>query len=191
LCINAVSLEGHSDQDDARIAPQDFMAQLPVLREKIEGLRAAFSVEITDPEYMVHDIPGKADPDDIVDPYESNIIWRGPFYTTNFLMLDTYSIVFMFNISEAMALRKPFSLEMMTQAYKAVQLFEAMCAYPDLPPGMLIEARVSFAIAFLFLPKDLKTTTWCRRTFANVEALGYVNLHSYSKAGRRPEPVYC
>jgi hypothetical protein len=155
-----------------QITPQDFMAQLPGLREKVDGLRTAFPADIVDPEYMVKHFPGKCDPDDIVDPYEPNIMWSGPLYTTNFLLLDTWGIVFMYNISEAMALRKPFSPEMMTEAYKAVQLFEAMCAYPDSPPGMLIEAQVSYAIAFLFLPKDQKTTQWCRRTFANVEASG-------------------
>jgi hypothetical protein len=80
--------------------------------------------------------------------------------------------VFMFNISEAMALRKPFGPELTTEAYKAVQVFEAMCAYPESPKGMVLEAQVSFAIAFLFLPKDQKTTQWCRRTFAKIEASG-------------------
>jgi hypothetical protein len=78
----------------------------------------------------------------------------------------------MFNISEAMALRRPPGPEVVKGAYQAVQLFEAMCAYPGSPTGMLLEAQVSFAIAFLFLPKDQKTNQWCRRTFAKVEASG-------------------
>jgi hypothetical protein len=53
-----------------------------------------------------------------------------------------------------------------------VQLYEAMCAYPGSPRGMLIEAQVSFAIAFLFLPKDQRTTQWCRKAFAKIEASG-------------------
>jgi hypothetical protein len=155
-----------------QISPQDFMAQLPVLKEKVSGLFAGIPAELKDPEYKVKHMPGKSDPSDIVDPYEPNIIFSGPLFTTNFMMLDIWGIVFMFNISEAMALRKPFSLEMTTEAYKSIQHFEAMCAYPDPPTGMLLEAQVSFAIAFLFLPKDQKTTQWCRQTFAKIEAAG-------------------
>jgi hypothetical protein len=117
-------------------------------------------------------MPGEPDPDDIVNPYEPNVMWKDPLYTTNLLKLDIWGIVFMFNISEAMALRRPPGPEVVKGAYQAVQLFEAMCAYPGSPTGMLLEAQVSFAIAFLFLPKDQKTNQWCRRTFAKVEASG-------------------
>lgn len=154
------------------ISPQDFMAQLPVLREQVESLHADIPAELLNPLHHVQDMPGNPDPDDIVNIYEPNIMWDGSLFTTNFLKLDIWGIIFMFNISEAMALRKPFSPELTREAYKAVQLYEAMCAYPGSPEGMIIEAQVSFAIAFLFLPKDQKTTQWCRRTFAKIEASG-------------------
>jgi hypothetical protein len=154
------------------ISPQDFMMQLPILREQVESLSKNTPVELLDPDHKVKNMPGTPDPDDIVDPYEPDLIWSDNYYTTNFLKLDIWGIVFMFNISEAMALRKPFGPELTTEAYKAVQVFEAMCTYPESPKGMLLEAQVSFAIAFLFLPKDQKTTQWCRRTFAKIEASG-------------------
>jgi hypothetical protein len=154
------------------VSPQDFMAQLPVLREKVENLHKDLPLELLDPEHKVMDMQGQSDPEDIVNPYEPGVMWKDPLYTSNFLKLDIWGIVFMFNISEAMALRQPFSPEAKEGAYKAVQLFEAMCAYPDSPKGMLLEAQVSFAIAFLFLPKDQKTTQWCRQTFAKIEASG-------------------
>jgi hypothetical protein len=154
------------------ISPQDFMTQLPVLREQVEGLRSAIPPELLATQSKVRNMPGTPDPNDIVNPLEPEIMWGDALFTTNFLMLDIWGIVFMFNISEAMALRKPFSPETTKEAYKAVQMFEAMCAYPGSPKGTLIEAQVSFAIAFLFLPKDQKTTQWCRRTFAKMEAAG-------------------
>lgn len=154
------------------ISPQDFMSQLPVLREKVDGLFSSLPPELLSAEHKVKNMPGEPDPNDIVNPFEPNLVWNGPFFTSNFLMLDIWGIIFMFNISEAMALRRPFTPEMTREAYKAVQFFEAMCVNPDAPPGMLLEAQVSFAIAFLFLPKDQKTTQWCRRTFAKVEANG-------------------
>jgi hypothetical protein len=154
------------------VSPQDFMAQLPVLKQRVEGLHTGIPKELLNPQHYVQDMPGTPDPDDIVNIYEPNVMWADQLFTTNFLMLDIWGIVFMFHISEAMALRKPFGPEITKEAYKAVQLYEAMCAYPGSPKGMLIEAQVSFAIAFLFLPKDQKTTQWCRRTFAHIEASG-------------------
>jgi hypothetical protein len=155
------------------ISPEDFMRQLPLLKEKVETLHSSIPLELLDPKYKVKEMPGERDPNDIVDPYEPGVIWGGPLFTTNFLFLDIWGIVFMFGISEAMALRKEiFDTELAGEALKAVQVFEAMCAYPDAPAGMLLEAQVSFAIAFIFLPKEPKTFQWCRRTFAKVEASG-------------------
>ncbi|KAJ4291622.1 hypothetical protein N0V90_009517 [Kalmusia sp. IMI 367209] len=73
-----------------------------------------------------------------------------------------------------MALRKPFDPEMTKRALRAAQLFEAIRKYPDAPPGAIIEAQASFAIATLFLPKDPKTVQWCRKTLAKVESAGYI-----------------
>lgn len=154
------------------ISPQDFMAQLPVMRHKVDSLHSDIPAELLDPQHKVTDMPGEPDPDDIVNPYEPSVMWKDSLYTTNLLKLDIWGIVFMFNISEAMALRRPPGPEVVKEAYQAVQLFEAMCAYPGSPTGMLLEAQVSFAIAFLFLPKDQKTNQWCRRTFAKIESSG-------------------
>lgn len=154
------------------ISPQDFMVQLPQLKERIESLEKEIPPELLDPEFKITEIPGTYDPDDIVNPYEPGVLYRSPLYITNFLKLDIWGIVFMYNVSECLAFRKPFPPEMTKLAYEAIQVFEAMCACPESPPGTMIETQVCFAIAFLFLPKDSKTTQWCRRTFAKVEAAG-------------------
>ncbi|KAL5119241.1 hypothetical protein ACEQ8H_002952 [Pleosporales sp. CAS-2024a] len=156
------------------ITPHDFMTQLPILRKKVDSLHACIPQELLDPAHKVAHIPGQPNPNDIVNAYEANIMYKDDWYTTNFLRLDIWGIVFMLNVSEAMALRRPFSPEATKEAYAAVQLFEAMCVYPESPEGAVLEAQVSFAIAALFLPKDQKTTQWCRRTFAKIEASGYI-----------------
>ncbi|KAF1939974.1 hypothetical protein EJ02DRAFT_242166 [Clathrospora elynae] len=156
------------------VSPQDFMAQLPVLKEQVESLNSNLSPVLTNHAHKVSHIPGELDPDDIVNPYEPDIIWGGPLWTSNYLHLDMWGIQFMFYISSSMALKQPLDPEITKIAYKAVQVFEAMCAYPEAPPGALIEAQVSFAIATLFLPKDPKTMQWIRRSFAKIEASGYI-----------------
>lgn len=156
------------------LSPQEFMEQLPVVKNKVEGLAKSIGPEFHDPTYKVDNIPGQPGPDDIVNAFSPDIIYSGDFWTTNFLQLDVWSINFMYDISTSMAFKKPFEPELTPLAYKAAQIFEAMCAYPKAPEGAIIEAQVGFAIATLFLPKDPKTMQWCRRTFAKVESLGYI-----------------
>jgi hypothetical protein len=156
------------------LSPQEFMEQLPVVKNKVEGLAKSIGPEFHDPAYKVDNIPGQPGPDDIVNAFNPDIIYGGDFWTTNFLQLDVWSINFMYDISASMAFKKPFEPELTSLAYKAAQVFEAMCAYPKAPEGAIIEAQVGFAIATLFLPKDTKTMQWCRRTFAKVESVGYI-----------------
>jgi hypothetical protein len=156
------------------LTPQEFMEQLPMVTMNVEGLIKSIGPEFLDPTFKVDNIPGQSGPDDIVDAFEPNIIWGDDLWTTNFLMLDFWSINFMHAISTSMAFKQPFAPELTDLAYKAAQIYEAMCAYPEAPEGAIIEAQVSFAIATLFLPKDPKTMQWCRRAFAKVEALGYI-----------------
>lgn len=156
------------------LTPEEFMEQLPVVKSKVEGLLENIGSEFLDPTYKVKDIDGQPGPDDIVNPFEPNIIWGDDLWTTNYILLDFWSINFMNDISTSMAFKKPFEPELTALAYKAAQLFEAMCAYSKAPHGAIIEAQVSFAISTLFLPKDEKTMQWCRRTFAKVESLGYI-----------------
>lgn len=156
------------------LSPQEFMEQLPVVQSKLEGLAKSLGQGFLDPTYKVKNIPGQPGPDDIVNPFEPSIIWGEDLWTTNFLLLDFWSINFMFNISISMAFKKPFEPELTAVAYKVAQMFEAICAYPNADPGAIIESQVSFAIATLFLPKDPKTMKWCRQKFAEVESFGYI-----------------
>lgn len=156
------------------LSPQEFMDQLPVVKNKVERLAVSIGPELLDPEFEVPDIHGQPGQGDIVNAYEPNIIYGGDLWTTNLLKLDFWSINFMHDISASMAFKKPFEPELTKLAYKAAQIFEAMCAYSKAPRGAIIEAQVSLAIATLFLPKDPKTIQWCRQIFAKVESLGYI-----------------
>jgi hypothetical protein len=170
------------------LSDEAFMAQLPILDEQVNNLEKNIDPVLLDPSGYVTDFPGKPDPEGIVNPYEPNVIWDGPQWTSNFLLLDTWGIIFVYNIQISMALRKPFDPALTQKAYRVCQIFEAVCAFPNGPPGAIIEAQASLAIATLFLPKDPKTIQWCRRTFAEIESAGYVYsvLESYSYQARIP-----
>jgi hypothetical protein len=154
------------------LTDEQFMEELPKLSERVYGLDKDIDPILLDPSDYVKDLSGTPDPEDIVNPYEPNVIWGGPRWTSNYLLLDMYGIIFMFQIQVAMALRKPFDADLPQKALRIAQIFEAVCEYPKAPPGAIIEAQASLAIAILFLPKDPKTIQWCRRAFARIEASG-------------------
>ncbi|KAF2180508.1 hypothetical protein K469DRAFT_272356 [Zopfia rhizophila CBS 207.26] len=159
-----------------QISDEAFMAALPDLDSRVNSMEKVIDPALLDPSGYVTDWSGapKRDPDDIVDPYEPNVIWKGQQWTSNYLLLDMWGIMLMYKLQLSMALRRPPDLEMIAKAYRVAQIFEAIISYPKAPAGTIIEAQASLALATLFLPKDLKTIQWCRRTFAKIESAGYL-----------------
>lgn len=157
-----------------QISDEAFMAELPRLAERVHKLETHIDPALLDPESFITDFTGTPDPDDIVNIYEPNVIRGGDHWTTNYLFLDMWGIIFMYHVSISMAMRKPFDPELVQKAYRTAQVFKAVTNYPKSPPGAIIEAQATVAIAILFLPKDPKTVQWARRNFAEVEASGYV-----------------
>lgn len=158
-----------------QLTDEKFMDELPKVANRINNLDKNIDPSLLDPSEHVANLSGEPDPDDIVNPFEPNIIWSGKQWTTNYLIMDMYGIICMFQIQISHALRKPFDPDLKNKARRVAQVFEAICLYPKAPPGAIIEAQASLAIATLFLPKDPKTIQWCRRTFAKIESAGYVS----------------
>lgn len=171
------------------ISDEAFMEQLPKLDERVRSLDKNIDPALLESQDKIESILGSPDPDDIVNPYEPGILWEGPRWTSNYLLLDMYGIMLMYNISISMAMRKPFDPEIVQKAYRAVQVFEAVCAYPNAPPGAIIEAQATCAIATIFLPKDAKTVNWCRRNFVKIESAGYVSQSPQSFSLSCLEPI--
>lgn len=154
------------------ISDADFVEQLPKLAERMNALEDTLDPVLMDPKHKVHQIEGKPDPDSIVNAFEPNLLYGGNHWTSNYLLLDMWGILFMFNLSTSMALQKPFEPEVTQRALRAAQLFEAIRKYPDAPPGAMLEAQACFAISTIFLPKDPKTVQWCRKSLAQIESAG-------------------
>ncbi|KAF2002236.1 hypothetical protein P154DRAFT_142877 [Amniculicola lignicola CBS 123094] len=157
-----------------QMSDEDFSIQLPIISEKINNLDKTIDPVLLDPSGYVTDFHGEPGPENIVNPYEPNVIFQGELWPSNYLMLDMWGIMFMYHIQISMALKRPMAPEMTETAYRASQIFEAICSWPNSPPGSIIEAQASFAIASIFLPKDTRTTEWCRRAFVRIESAGYV-----------------
>jgi hypothetical protein len=120
------------------------------------------------------------DLDDIVDPYAPGILFRGPIWPMNFVLINWYAlgIVHMYQTALALQCQPPTEVERM--ALQACQLAEAIEYYPEAPPGAaLAAAHTSIATASLFLPKDERHITWALRKFAKIEQLGYGHAHTF------------
>ena len=154
------------------ISDAEFMEELPKLGEKVHALETNIDPMLFDPKHKIHTIPASPDPDSIVNAFEPDLLWGGAYWTSNYLKFDMWGIIFMYNLSSSLALQKAPDPEMTKRALRSAQLFEAVCKYPDAPPGAMIEAQASFAIAALFLPKDPKTVMWVRKKLAKVESAG-------------------
>jgi len=157
-----------------QLGDEAFMKQLAELSARIDGLDKHIHPILLDPKDKVQSFPGAPDQDSIVNPHEPGILWDGERWTSNYLVMDMYGIMFMHHISISMALRKPFDPACIEKAFRAAQAFEAIRTYPNAPPGAVIEAQATMAIASIFMPKDAKTTSWCRRQFVKIESAGYV-----------------
>jgi hypothetical protein len=162
------------------ICYSDFVGENDALTRRISEWHSDMHPSLRDQAFAVTSFRGapRLDPDDIVDPYSPGILFKGPIWTMNFVLLSWYTLDLMHRYQTALALQRQPPVELEHMALQTCQLFEAIEYYSDAPPGStLTAAHASLAIASLFLPKDDRHITWARRKFAKVEQLGYVHSH--------------
>lgn len=152
----------------------EFIEQLPMVVDRMHKFETEIDPALLDPNYYVKDLIGTPDPEDIVNPYQPKVIWGGSRWTTNYVLLDMYGIIFMFQIQLAQALRKPFDSDIHEKALRVCRMWEAMSIYPLSPPGAIVEAQSALSIAALFLPANQNTVRWFRKRMAKIEAAGYI-----------------
>jgi hypothetical protein len=166
------------------LSDEAFINQLQVVSERVQNLDTIDPVLLESVEKIT--IDGSQDPDSPVNPYEANLLWGGDRWTSNYLLMDMYGIIFMHHISVSMAVRQAFDPSIVEKACTAAQLFEAIRVYKGAPPGSIIEAQATVAIAGIFLPKNEQWVNWMKGTFVNVETAGYVHYFSISRSCLAP-----
>ena len=166
-----------------KITTLEFMEENERLGETIRSAKIQVESFKSFSEHLIMSYDGspKADSDDIVDPYEPGILFREPLWSVNRLMLDIESSNIMHKFQTALILQQPPSPELTSLAFKQCQKFEAIEYWPGSPSGAALSASSSLGLLVLFLPRDDKHISWCRRKLATIEKLGYVpifmNLH--------------
>lgn len=164
LFANKVS--GTISDDQFAATSQELMAQFASFEKQLE---AAF----TDPLNYVKVFPKAPPPslDDITNFRDPWFLRTGEYFAMNFVLLDFWAIdlMFKFNMANVQGIK---STELLTIALKSCKMFEAIQYCDQGPPGAITGCQASLGIASLFLPKDEKHTSWCRRKFALIEQTG-------------------
>ena len=155
------------------ITIEDFEKEGEKFAEHIKSWKDGLDTVFWDPSYRVESFEGKQrDPEDIVDPYLPGGLYKGALFTFNFMLIDWHAMDLMHGYKTALMLKRPLPLELCKIALEICRLFEAIEYWPDSPPGSVLKAQGSLALAMLVLPKDEKHIMWCRRKLAKIESLG-------------------
>ena len=160
------------------ITVPNFMMENQIISERIRTWKKELDPLLNLSGYLITSFEGARprEPDDIVDPYIPGTVYKGPLWTVNFMLLAWYAVDLMHKYQTALMLQQQPPAELVNLALEQCRLFEAIEYWPGSPPGSMLVAGASVAMASLFLPKDEKHSMWCRRKFAMIENMGYA-LH--------------
>lgn len=163
------------------ISHEIFLRENQILGRRIEEWKTKMDLALQDPRYLVTDFSGArpVDPDDIVDPYQQNIIFQGRLWVMNIATIDWLSIDLMHKYQTALTLKTQPSRDLAMKGYAICQLFEAMEFYPGSPRGAILACQASLGIALLFLPRDEIHAMWGRRKLALIECNGYIYPYTF------------
>lgn len=173
-----------SDITKQRISFEQFIEEEKKLSGRLDAWLTEMDPALLDTKFAVTDFTGARprDPDDIVDPYQPGLLFRGELWPMNILRQDHLGVVIMlkylnFTFAKAMghedgkdqsALHK----DLQQLSYQTLQLFEAIEYWPGSPKGGVIAGQACLGIAPLLLPKDERHEKWFRKKMAIVECNG-------------------
>ena len=154
------------------ITLEDFMQEDGLLSRRIAAWYNEMDPLLRDPAHEIK-LEGQREPKDVVNPFEPGLIYQGPLWSMNFVLIDWYGVDLMHRYQTALALKQsPASCELEAIAMKSCMMIEAMQRWPGSPKGTMVESQASLVINSLFFPKDLDHNMWIRRKLAAVECQG-------------------
>jgi hypothetical protein len=156
------------------ITVQDFIRENEILSEKITAWQTEVSTLRSYTEYFVLEFKDQRPlgPDDIVNPYEPGKLFTGPLFPANYMMVDYLAMEVMHKYQTAMALQQPPPAELTELSLAQCQILEALDLYPESPLGAILPTQASLGLICLFVPRDEKHISWCRKRLAKMESHG-------------------
>jgi hypothetical protein len=157
-----------------QIVPEDFNREHEEISSRLKDWKEGWDDVLLDPQYMVTSSPNQkpADPDDIVNPYSSGILYDPTLFPTTLLQAEWHSISIMHKCQSSNMPPQQLFAELGQLAYGVCTVFEAIEFWPGSPEGAIISAQSYVSIASLFLPHDERHRKWLKRKFATIEMAG-------------------
>ena len=112
--------------------------------------------------------------EDIVDPFEPGVIFDTTFFSANYMLMDCLALEVMHKMQTSTILQLPPSPDLTDLSLQQCQIFEAMQEYEGAPSGAFLPAQVNIGLVCLFVPRDDRHISWCRKMLARFENCGYV-----------------
>lgn len=158
------------------ISDEDFQKQLEIFDNLVENIYTDLNPLLTEDSKRLADISdGRAkDPDDIVDPYEPNVLFGGDLYDTNMVLHDMIGFELLYRNLVGMATGKFDNAAIRKTCLRQCQLYEAATLYSGSPPGIRFSMQAGLALSILFLRANEQEVWWARKAFAEIETNGYV-----------------
>ncbi|KIW06043.1 uncharacterized protein PV09_03219 [Verruconis gallopava] len=157
------------------LSEEDFTKQLAVFEDQVENIYTNIHPMLRDDSKRLEDISeGRTkSPDDIVDPYEPNVLYGGELFDTNLVIHDMISFEMLYKNMIASTTGKFDLGEIRATCLRECQLYKAVTLYSGSPPGIRFGMQAGLALCILFLRANEKEIWWARKQFAEIEAKGY------------------
>lgn len=157
------------------ITMADFSQQNHILAQKVEAWTGRVrSLRTTHSHHLVWKFPNERalKSDDIVNPFEAGLIFDSTWFAVNYMLLDCLAVELLHKLQTATVLQQPIPPEVAKSSLKQCQIFEAMQEYEGAPNGSFLSAQVTVAMICLFIPREDRYISWCRRMLAKFENSG-------------------
>jgi len=161
---------------NGQMTHEEFLEENAAIGQRLEDWKTDMDPALCDERYLVTDFSScpPLEPDDIVNPYQSNFFYRGPLFPVNLAWIDWHGMDIMHRYQTALMTGQQPGPDIIEQAYAACQLVEAVENWPESPKGNSRVFHSCLGISALFLPRDERHAMWVRRKLAKIECEGYV-----------------
>ena len=153
---------------------EEFHRELKVYDNLVGNLYSTINPLLLDASKRIPDISeGRTrSPDDIIDPYEPNLLFGEELYDTNMVMHDTTGFELLYRNLVGVATGEFDHAAIRETCLRQCQLYEAATLYSGSPPGIRFSMQAGLALSVLFLRASEQEIWWARRAFAQIETNG-------------------
>jgi hypothetical protein len=156
------------------ITIEQFVADNEGVAARIRSWKDNMNAALQDDTFLVKEFSRMSTPtaEDIINPYEPDVLWNRDLWPMNFVWMDWYSVDLMHRLQTAKVLQEAPRGDPSVPAYAACKIFEAIARWPRSPKGSIVGSQASLGLSCIFLPRDERHHVWSRQRFALVERQG-------------------